>query len=369
MVNVSKGYRSFLWPAVLFGFLISSIVLLKGVLLPFILGFAIAYLLNPLVNRLTRIGLSRSWASLFILLLFFLLLVLLFAVIAPVLYREASGFVDDLPVYLGKLLTVSKPFADKVQALLGIQNGKDITALATSQAGTGFGIVRETFQGVLSGGQALVNLISLVLFMPIISYFMMTEWVRITDWMKDLMPKDHKEKTLFLMEQIDRKLAGFVRGQISVAMILGLSYALALTLAGLKYGFLIGLVSGFLSIIPMVGSIAGLVSGVIVAWVQTGSWSFMLLIAGIFLIGQLIEGNFLTPKLVGNSVGLHPLWIFFALLAGGSLLGIVGMLLAVPVAVVVAVLGGFVISSYKDSEWYKGSKSQAPDSRNTQGHE
>jgi predicted PurR-regulated permease PerM len=156
-----------------------------------------------------------------------------------------------------------------------------------------------------------------------------------------------------LLKEIDQKLSGFVRGQISVAVMLGIGYALALSIAGLKYGFLIGLGAGFLSVIPMVGSAVGLVVSVAVAWFQSGDMIFVLIIAGIFIAGQIIEGNFLTPKLVGDSVGLHPLWVFFALLAGGSLLGILGMFLAVPLAAVIGVLLSYAIYRYKQSPYYK----------------
>ncbi len=155
-----------------------------------------------------------------------------------------------------------------------------------------------------------------------------------------------------LLKQIDQKLSGFVRGQISVAVMLGVAYAIALTIAGLKYGFMIGLMSGLLSVIPMVGSAVGLIVSVAVAWFQAGDIVFVGIIAAIFIAGQVIEGNFLTPKLVGDSVGLHPLWVFFALLAGGSLLGILGMFLAVPVAAVIGVLLSFAIYKYKQSAYY-----------------
>jgi predicted PurR-regulated permease PerM len=156
-----------------------------------------------------------------------------------------------------------------------------------------------------------------------------------------------------MMRRIDQKLSGFVRGQITVALMLGTLYALALMIAGLNYGFLIGIISGVLSIIPLVGSTVGLLMAVLVAWFQTGGeWVFVGGIAAIFLVGQMIEGNILTPKLVGDSVGLHPLWVMFALMAGAALFGILGMLLAVPVAAIVGVLAGAGIAQYKSSALY-----------------
>ena len=155
-------------------------------------------------------------------------------------------------------------------------------------------------------------------------------------------------------------MSGFIRGQISVAFILGITYAIALSLAGLKYGFLIGLLSGLLSVIPMVGSAVGLIVAVLVAWFQSADWMYVLIIAAIFLVGQFIEGNFLTPKMMGKNVGLHPLWIFFALLAGGALFGVLGMFLAVPVAAVAGVLLAFAIGRYKTSSFYKKTPAKKP---------
>ena len=183
---------------------------------------------------------------------------------------------------------------------------------------------------------------------------MMKEWDNLTAWVTGLMPQDHKETILDLLKKIDTKIAGFVRGQISIAVILAIAYAIALSIAGLKYGFLIGLVSGLISVIPLVGSTLGLIVSVAVAWFQSGDIMFVGIIGGIFIAGQLIEGNLLSPKIVGDSVGLHPLWVFFALMAGGALFGILGMLLAVPVAAVAGVLSSFALKQYKDSSFYKG---------------
>ena len=181
----------------------------------------------------------------------------------------------------------------------------------------------------------------------------MKEWPAIVRWVESLYPRQHAALIRSLLKQIDMKVAGFIRGQISVAFILGVIYALALTIADLDYGFLIGLGAGIFSIIPLVGSTLGLVVAAAVSWFQAGDPVYTGVIAAIFLGGQFIEGNFLSPKIVGDSVGLHPLWVMFALLAGGSLFGIVGMLIAVPMAAVIGVLGGFLIDRYKASPLYQ----------------
>lgn len=341
----------FFWTLAAIGF-VGFVVLFKSVLLPFVLGMIIAYLLNPLVNALGRLQISRGPASLFILLGFSTLTLSFFALLVPVLYRELSDFSRELPGYIDRLTEMVTPYSEKIQN----QDGVDLKAVLRQNASAGLNAANQVLYGMAAGGLAVLNILSLLVITPIVAYFMMKEWINMTNWVKDLMPRDQKNTIMNLLDQINRKLAGFIRGQISVAFILGVMYALALTLAGLKYGLLIGFTAGLLSIIPMVGSIVGLVVGVLVAWFQSGAWSYVLIIAAIFLVGQAIEGNFLTPRLVGRSVGMHPLWIFFALLAGGALFGILGMLLAVPVAAVIGVLAIFGIKRYKNSAYYKSSK-------------
>lgn len=335
------------------------IFVFKAVLLPFVLGIAVAYLLNPLVNRLGDIGFARPPATLMILFGFMILILGFMAAMTPILYRELMELKDDLPLYLDKLMTLADPLTDFVQEYLGGADPQKLTEVLKNNSASAAGITNAIIQKIAAGGQAVMDMISVMVFMPIVAYFMMIEWPSITKWVCGLIPRHSEETIMNLLIEIDKKLSGFVRGQISVAVILGITYAVALSIAGLKYGFLIGIGSGLLSVIPMVGSIVGLLLSVAVAWFQSGEITFVLIIAGIFIAGQIIEGNFLTPKLVGDSVGLHPLWVFFALLAGGSLLGILGMFLAVPVAAVIGVLLSYAIYRYKQSPYYKDEEKAA----------
>lgn len=331
---------------------ILTVLLFKNVLLPFVMGIAVAYLLNPTVNKFSQIGIARGSAALIILFSFLVLIGGFIGIVSPILYREIAQFTKDLPDYIEKITNLLTPLTQKLEDYVGTVEKEKIQGLLQDNAGSATAFAKILLSKLAAGGQAVADIISVAIFMPIVAYFMMKEWPVFTKWVHDLMPR-HSEKTITgLLKQIDLKLAGFVRGQITVAVILGIAYAIMLTLAGLKYGFMIGLFSGFLSVIPMVGSAVGLIVSIGVAWFQAEEITFVLLIAGIFIGGQLIEGNFLTPKLVGDSVGLHPLWVFFALLAGGSLLGILGMFLAVPIAAVVGVLLGFLIGRYKQSEYY-----------------
>lgn len=347
---MSARHHAIFWSLAFLAFL-GFIYVFKAVLLPFVLGIAIAYLLNPLVNGLRRMRLARGPAAMLILLLFFTLVGAFFALLTPVLYKQGLQLAEDTPGYIDALLAWLEPHMQRVAEILGQEN-TNIKALLSSHSASIASLTKQLLQSLAAGGQAVFDLISVLVFTPIVAYFMMKEWTHITAWVEDLLPKAHKNTIKELLKQIDVKISGFVRGQISVAVILGVAYAIALTIAGLKYGFLIGLLSGLLSIIPMVGSAVGLVVSVAVAWFQSGDLMFVAIIAGIFFAGQLIEGNILSPKIVGDSVGLHPLWVFFALLAGGTLFGILGMLLAVPVASIAGVLLAFAITQYKASPYY-----------------
>ncbi len=348
-----------------FTIFIALIYIFKSVLLPFVLGATIAYLLNPLVHKFKRNRISRGTAALIIAATFFIILAALIAVLAPLLYKQALELSSDIPRYFNSLMAYIDPYSQQILKLLGQDTDANLKDIITDQSSNATGIAKKILLGLAVGGQAIFSAVSVIIISPIVAYFVMKEWVHITAWIEDLLPKDHKQTILRLLGKIDTKLSGFVRGQISVAAILGVAYAIALSLAGLNYGFLIGLGAGLVSIIPMVGSTLGLLVSITVAWFQSGDIAYVGIIGAIFLIGQLIEGNILSPKIVGESVGMHPLWVFFALMAGGSLFGILGMLIAVPVAASAGVLISFAIEEYKESPYYKAStktqKIKAPD--------
>lgn len=341
------------WSATFLAFL-GFVWVFKGVLLPFVLGIAVAYLLNPVVNWLGEKGLRRSWASLLILGGFMVVLLAVLAMAMPLVIRQILELMENIPAYADAVWTALEPRLRGALGSFGENGETDIKALLSENISSAMDVGRSVFGGLVAGGQAVVSLGSTLIFMPIVAYFMMEEWPRMIAWARGLLPRRSEETIVGLLQEIDGKIAGFVRGQIMVAACLGVIYALALSVAGLQYGFLIGLGAGALSIIPMVGSVLGLIVSVGVAWFQSGDWIYVLIIAAIFWAGQLFEGNILTPKLVGDSIGLHPLWVFFALLAGGNLFGILGMLLAIPVTASIGVLVSFAIRQYKESEYYSG---------------
>ncbi len=333
--------------------LIAFVWIFKSVLTPFVLGIAIAYLLNPVVNKIVKLKIPRLVAVLILLVIFFIFTTVVIILAAPPLYREAVALANNVPEYIDKIMALLEPYLLIAQEKLGGDYISHVQTMLKDNAGKFLQISGGVAGGIASGWQAVIGTATTVILTPLVAFFMMQEWPKITKWIDDLIPRKHEKTIKSLLKDMDAKVSGFVRGQITVAFFLGVIYALSLTIAGLNYGFLIGISAGFLSIIPLVGSTLGLVVSVVVAWFQMGDWGFVGLIAGIFIIGQLVEGNILTPKLVGDSVGLHPLWVLFALMAGGGLFGIVGMLLAVPVAAVVGVLLSFAILEYKDSSIYR----------------
>lgn len=324
----------------------------SAVLLPFVLGLAVAYLLEPLVARLSRWKLPRAAAALLIVALFFIAVGIAAALVLPLLYREGMQLAAALPGYGEKIWVMLTPYLGWVQERFGYNDFSALQDEWKNHAGKLLGAGSGILGGLAAGGKAAASFLTTLVLTPIVAYYMMKEWPAITAWVDGLLPRRHYTVIHDLLGRINLKIAGFVRGQITVALILGVIYAAALALAGLNYGLLIGFVAGVLSVIPMVGSAIGLVAAVTVAWFQAGDLAYVALIAAIFFGGQLLEGSVLSPKLLGDSVGLHPLWIMFALLAGGALFGITGMLLAVPVTAAAGVLAGYALDLYRRSAYY-----------------
>jgi predicted PurR-regulated permease PerM len=328
--------------------------LFQSVLLPFAIGLAIAYLLNPLVNRLGKEGVRRSRAALLLLLLFLAASAFVLLLTIPALLREADALVRLAPLLWEKAQEFVNTHAGLISdpAAEGTM-GPDLPSLLKNNAASAAGVGKSLAHGLAVGGAFLISLMTVLVVAPITAFFMIKEWPLMTRWARSLIPPDIRPTVLDLCARMDRKIAGFVRGQLLVAGFLGGGYAFVLFVMGLDYSVLIGLTAGVLNLVPLLGSSCGLLIGVIVAWLQTGDWQFTGMIALVFVAGQLIEGNFLTPRVVGSSVGMHPLWVFFSVLAGASIAGIAGMLLAVPMAACIGVLLEYAIARYKDSPRYK----------------
>jgi len=330
--------------------------LLREVLLPFVAGMVLAYLLDPVVKRLQRVGVGRLPATLLIVGLFVITFVLLLILIIPILGGQFTAFIDNLPATIARLQgLVADPSRTWLRRLLGdTVRDADVGELV-KQGSVWIG----TFvRSLWSGGQALISILSLLIVTPVVAFYLLFDWDRMVATVDSWVPQPHRETVHGLAREIDTAIAGFVRGQTAVCLILGSFYALALSLSGLRFGFLIGLLSGLITFIPYIGSMTGLVlaAGVAIAqyWPE---WSPILVIVGIFFAGQFLEGYVLSPKLVGESVGLHPVWVMFALFAFGYLFGFVGLLLAIPLAAAFGVLARFALRQYRASSLYTGSES------------
>ncbi|MBC7908360.1 MAG: AI-2E family transporter [Rhodospirillaceae bacterium] len=333
---------------------LGALYLLSGVLLPFVAGMAIAYFLDPLADRLERTGLSRMAATSMITAIFFLVVVLALIVLVPILEDQIIAFAQKVPGYLDNLNERLQPYLAELKRRLSSRDLEKLKSSAGEYAGTAMAWLADVVRGVLTGSLALVNVLSLVFITPIVTFYLLRDWDVIVNKVDSWLPREHADTIRAQFREIDRTLAGFVRGQATVCLSLGAFYGIGLSLVGLDLGLIIGLGSGVFSFIPYLGSISGFVIGVGLAFAQTGDWHLPAMVAGVFVVGQIIEGNFLTPKLVGDKVGLHPVWIMFALLACGSLFGFVGILLAVPVSAVIGVLVRFSIARYLQSPLYHG---------------
>ncbi|MBI3703621.1 MAG: AI-2E family transporter [Rhizobiales bacterium] len=331
--------------------------LLSEILLPFVAGLAIAYLLTPVTDRIESIGVNRMVAALLIIVLVVLVLVYVILLVAPILGGQLTSFIENIPGYVNRLQTLlSDPSRPWVQKLLGagFSPDKSITDLVTQ----GMGWLTAFLKSLWSGGRALVSLFSLIVVTPVVAFYLIYDWHRMIRTVDGWVPLAQRETVRRLAREIDAAIAGFVRGQTAVCLILGSFYAVALTLSGLNFGLLLWLISGLITFIPYVGSMTGLILALGVAVAQFWpEWSSILTVLGIFLVGQFLEGNLLSPKLVGASVGLHPVWLIFALLAFGYLFGFVGLLVAVPLAATIGVLVRFALHRYLESSLYTGGKS------------
>lgn len=329
--------------------------LFSNILLPFVAGMVLAYFLDPVADRLQRLGLSRVMATVVILVAFVVVLVLAFVILVPVLATQMSEFAGKLPEYLTRLQALITSFDPQ---WLEQRFGVDAASLKeglNSALTSGFGLLTTVFTSIWSSGVALVSVVSLFVVTPVVAFYMLLDWDRMVTTVDSWVPRDHVETVRAIATDINTATAGFVRGQGTLCLVLGAMYAIGLTLTGLNFGILIGLFAGLISFIPYVGSMTGLVLAVGVAFVQFWpDWTMVVAVAAVFFVGQFIEGNILSPKLVGKSVGLHPVWLMFSLFAFGALFGFVGLLIAVPAAAAVAVLVRFAISRYLESPLYRG---------------
>jgi predicted PurR-regulated permease PerM len=358
--GVTLGEQARWWGLALLGALL-FLYAFSGAITPFVAGMAIAYFLDPLADRLVRLGLSRALATTVISLLALAAAVSVVVILAPILIDQLDAAIRAAPEYL-------RAFQHFVEV-----RGAELAPQAFAEGGVLANAFREfeaqvrdfilkVLETAYTSGLALIDYVLLLVVTPVVAFYLLLDWDRMVDEIDHWLPRTHAPTIRRVAGDIDRVLAGFVRGQLTVCLILGAFYAVALALLGLNFGLVVGLFAGLISFIPFVGSLLGGAISVGIAAFQF--WDQPIWIAAVlavFLLGQAVEGNVLTPLLVGGSVGLHPVWLMFALSAFGAAMGFTGLLIAVPAAASIGVLVRFGLEQYRAGRLYQGGQPLLPD--------
>ena len=333
---------------VAFGWLISMI---KSILTPFISSLIIAYFLDPLVDYLCKKHkLSRLTATSLIMGLFLAFIISTSAILLPIIYIQTHALISSLPGYLEIFISDFYPAIADALNHLGFKLDTNFSHLTENSeiANQLLGLSSNVLSGAASSSVTIINILSLIFITPILVFYLLKDWDILVGKINDLLPKKFSSSLKKLASDIDKTLAGYIRGQFNVCLILGIIYSSLLSFTGLNFGFLIGFLTGIFSFIPYVGMLCGVGFAVAVGLFQ---WGFDLthisLVALVFIFGQIIESNFLTPKLIGKKIGLHPVWIIFGLFVFGSLFGFVGILIGVPLTAICGVVIKHLAASYK----------------------
>ncbi len=352
---MSLGRQVFFWISALVAFILFLYVF-RTILLPFVAGTILAYLLNPVAGSIEKLGFNRLAATLLILAGFLLIMIFAVGLLAPVVSEQVGSVIQNLPGYAMQLqrwlFTTFKdgPVANLIgESLQDIQNS--LGSMATNAASW----LATMLASLWSSGQSFISSMALMVLAPVVAFYLLLDWDRMTAKVDGWLPRDHADTIRRLLEEMNVGISGYIRGQVSVCLILGVYYAVGLTLVGLNFSVLIGIIIGFISFIPYVGATVGLLMSVGVGIAQFWpDWAHIGYVIAVFAVGQFMEGNILQPKLVGEHVGLHPVWLMFALVAFGALFGFVGMLVAVPASAALGVLARFGLQRYLESPLYRG---------------
>lgn len=328
--------------------------LLGPVLAPFAVAALLAYLGDPLVDRLQARGYTRSTAVVLVFTLMTLLLLLLPLILIPVLESQISTLVDKLPAYIGWMRERVMPFlVERLGVDPALLSTDQLVAMLKSHWQQAGGVVATLIAGISSSGIAIIGWFMNLLLVPVVAFYFLRDWDDMIGRVRELLPRHLEPRVVDFVRQADEVLSAFLRGQLAVMLALGMIYSIGLWLAGLKLAFLIGMGAGLLSFVPYLGGILGVGGAVIAALVEHRDLIHVVYVLAVFGIGQTLEGFVLTPWLVGDRIGLHPVAVIFAILAGGQLFGFIGVLLALPVAAVLMVLLRQVHERYVRSGLYR----------------
>ncbi len=354
---MSREKRILFWIAGLavFLFVLQS---LSGVLMPFVAGMAIAYFLDPVADKLEQKGLSRTMATTAIIAAFFFVAVGVLVLLFPLLQAQVVSLAAFVPDLIDTFRDFAEPFLERLRADLSADEMERLKEAAGNYAGTAIQWMSGLLGGLWKGGLAVFNVLSLLIITPVVAFYLLRDWELIVARFDSYLPLAAAPTIREQCAAIDTTIPGFVRGQASVCLVLAAWNGFGLSVVGLESGLLVGIGAGAISFIPYLGAATGLFIGLGIALAQCSDWLPIGLVAMVFIIGQTAESYVLTPRLVGGRIGLHPVWIIFALLAGGALFGFTGVLLAVPAAAVIGVLIRFGLSRYLESPLYHAGKAQ-----------
>ena len=342
---------------------IFAVWLFRPILLPFVVGIALAYILNPLVSIMQRLRIGRGWSTAIVLLAVFGAIIGIVLLVAPLITSQIVGLAQGLPEYIAALNDLVQKTLPALIEWLGPERTAQLEASLVQFVSNGSELIYNLTAQVAQSGLTVLNTLAFIILTPVVAFYLLLDWEGMVKGIDDLLPREHRREIRTVLDQIDRSMAGVFRGQGSVILVLTVYYAAALSLTGLNFGLVIGLMTGLFSFIPFAGFLSGFVLSMGIALVQfgpAGNWWFVIIVFLVYMVGQFLEGNVLYPKLVGQSININPVWLMFALFAFGLLFGFVGLVLAVPLAAITATLTRYAVRRYKESALYHGERPPKP---------
>ncbi|NHF64467.1 AI-2E family transporter [Xanthomonas hortorum] len=357
--EIALFLRRLKWVAVIVGVL-WVVSLLSPILTPFVLALLLAWLGDPLVDRIERAGRSRNMAVSLVFVLALLLFVLALMILVPMIERQIMTLIDALPQMRTWAISTAIPWLEAKTGveLMGWLDPERLIDWIRSHWEQAGGAAKTFFGYVQRSGFAMVTWVINLALLPILAFYFLRDWDRLVERVAAVIPRAYIGTVSRLAQESNDVLGGFIRGQFLVMLALGVIYATGLSIIGLNLGLLIGIIAGFISFIPYLGATTGIVLALLAAVVQAQGLDLKLLIGVgvVFTVGQLLESYVLTPRIVGDKIGLHPVAVIFAVMAGGQLFGFLGMLLALPVAAVANVLLRYAHEQYTHSDLYAGER-------------
>jgi predicted PurR-regulated permease PerM len=333
--------------------------LFSSILLPFVMAAGLAYFLDPAVSHLERLGIRRSVGALLLIATFLLVAAVFVLLLYPVISDQATALFQNLPAYF---TTAQKDFAHLVNALQrrigsGVVSAK-LRDLAANQADAIVSFAGNAAGNIIGSGMAVVNVLSLVIVTPIVTFYLLRDWPGIMRQAETWLPRPYAQTIGAQAVEVNRVLSAWIRGQAICCLFLAALYALGLTLVGLDLGLIVGLLSGLLSFIPYAGTLFGGITAILLSLNQNQGWDGVFAVLAVFGTAQFINDYVIQPRFLGDKLGLPAVWVIFALFAGGSAFGFLGIMMAVPVTAVLGALGRFWLRRYLASPLYLGTASE-----------